>query len=75
MLLLTENMNYSEAGAFVGEDGRVLMRVTEFYVNEAHDKIDCSEVTSISIDEASTKKCHNYITVFADGYGVSHLHN
>jgi len=66
MLLLTKSMTYNEAGEFVGEDGRILTRVINHYVNEAHNKMDCSNVSIISIDETSTKKGHNYITVFAD---------
>ncbi|MGE8078364.1 hypothetical protein [Peribacillus loiseleuriae] len=37
-----------------------------YYVNQAIEVQDLSHVTMISTDETSTKKGHNYVTIFMD---------
>jgi len=66
ILLLTESMTYSETGNLIDEEDKRVFRVVKHYVKKAHDKLDCSNVTSIGVDETSKKKGHNYLTVVAN---------
>jgi transposase len=43
-----------------------LRRIVDYYVEKAYAEKDMSEVTSVGIDETSSKKGHKYITVFVD---------
>ncbi len=43
-----------------------IWRVVNHYVEEAREKEDYSEVKSTGIDETSSKRGHNYRTVFVD---------
>jgi transposase len=42
------------------------MRIVNYWVEEALEDVDLSEVKSIGIAETSSKKGHNYVTVVAD---------
>jgi transposase len=42
------------------------MRIVNHWVEEALEDVDLSEIKSIGIDETSSKKGHNYVTVVAD---------
>ena len=66
ILLLTDSMPYSEAGNLIDEEDKRVFRVVKYYVKKAHNKLDCSDVTSIGVDETSKKKGHNYFTVVAN---------
>lgn len=66
ILLLTDSMTYSEAGNLIDEEDKRVFRVVKYYVKKAHNKLDCSDVTSIGVDETSKKKGHNYFTVVAN---------
>lgn len=46
-------------------DNRI-MRIVSHYVTKARKTVDMSTVTTISLDETSKAKGHNYISVFAD---------
>jgi len=43
-----------------------LWRILSHYVEQAHSKLDMSQMESIGIDEFSKKSGHQYITVFGD---------
>jgi len=50
----------------VGEHDTRLWRVFHYYVQEAMDQLDLSSVKRIAIDETSSKRGHNYVTLFVD---------
>jgi transposase len=53
-------------GGIVSEYSDRLMRIINFYVTEAREKVDMSQVINVCIDETSTKRGHRYVTIFTD---------
>ncbi|HJJ47155.1 MAG TPA: ISL3 family transposase, partial [Methanocorpusculum sp.] len=66
ILLLAKQMTVSALGKYIDETDKRVFRVLRYYVKRAHEKQDCSVITSICVDETASKKGHNYITVFSD---------
>lgn len=64
-LEMAKTMPVSQVANFVGEHDTRLWNFIEYYVDEARKSVDLSEVESFGVDETS-KKGHNYITVFVD---------
>ena len=62
---LAKYMPVSDVAETVGENDTRLWRVVRHYVEEARAKADYSEVSKLGMDETS-KKGHNYITVFVN---------
>jgi len=62
---LTRQMPVAAVGRMVREHDTRLWRVIEAYVEEGRKHQDFSDVTGVGIDETSSKKGHQYITVFA----------
>ena len=50
----------------VGEYDTWIWRVPDHYVQEARSNEDFSEISSVGVDETSSAKGHNYISVFVD---------
>ncbi|MFZ3580502.1 ISL3 family transposase, partial [Virgibacillus sp. DJP39] len=50
----------------VGEHDTRLWRVFKYYVNQAMENIDLSNVTRIALDETSSRRGHKYVTLFVD---------
>ena len=66
IMLLSQNMQISQVGNVIGETDKRIWRVVEHYVAEARSNEDYSAVSTIGVDETSSKKGHKYITVVAD---------
>ena len=66
VMALAKEMPISQIGELVGEHDTRLWRIVRFHVARAHAKKDYSEVTEIGCDETSSRKGHQYVTVFAD---------
>ena len=66
IMSLVKQMPVKAAAALVGEQDTRLWRVLDHYVYCARDELDLSEVRRIGIDETSSKRGHNYISVFVD---------
>jgi transposase len=66
VLTLSRSMPVSEIAELVGEHDTLLWRVIRYYVSDAYTRKDMSGVTKVGIDETSTRKGHNYISVFVD---------
>jgi transposase len=66
MILVESEMPINKAAECVQETAPLIMRVVNHWVEEAFEDVDLSEVRSIGIDETSSKKGHNYVTVVAD---------
>lgn len=63
---LAKNMPVAAVSRYVREHDTRLWRIIKAYVNKARESEDFSDISSIGVDETSSKKGHNYITVFAD---------
>jgi len=66
IMLAKGGMPYSEMSRIVGEGDKRLRRIVDHYVEKAYKAKDLSAVTSVGIDETSSKKGHNYVTVVTD---------
>jgi transposase len=59
-------MSLAEAGRTLKVDARLVGRVINLYVQKAKEENPLKKVERLSVDETSTKKCHNYITDMTD---------
>jgi len=59
-------MTVNEIASLVGEHDTRLWRILNYYVEEARAKEDYSDVKNVGIDETSSKRGHNYVTLFVD---------
>lgn len=50
----------------LGEVDTTLWSVINHYLKQGINQIDCSSTRRVGVDETSTKKGHNYITIFTD---------
>ena len=66
VMTLAKEMPIVRIAELVGEQDTRLWRVVKHHVNLAYMQKDFSEVTKVAIDETSSKKGHNYVTVAAD---------
>lgn len=66
MMLVNEGMSLSAAGRTVEEDGRVIGRIMDWYVQEAINDQPLEQAKMVGIDEVSSKKGHNYLTILTD---------
>jgi len=66
VMALAKEMPISRIGEIVGEQDTRIWRIVRFHVNKAYAKKDFSSVEKVGCDETSSRKGHNYVTVFAD---------
>jgi transposase len=66
VMALAKEMPISRIGELVGEHDTRIWRIVRFHVNRAHGKKNYANVTKVGCDETSSRKGHNYVTVFAD---------
>lgn len=66
ILTLAKEMPISRIAKLVDEHDTRIWRIIHHYVREAYAKKDFSKLTQLGIDETSTRKGHNYISVFVD---------
>ena len=64
-IMMAHSQPMSQVGKILEEHDTRLWPMISKYVEKAHAAVDMSEVTVLGMDETS-KKGHNYITVFAD---------
>lgn len=65
-LALLREMPVSKAAGIIGETDQRMWRMLFAHVEAAYARLDLSELVWIGADEMSTRKGHNYLTVFAD---------
>lgn len=73
VLLLVKEQPVSVVARTLSVHDTLLWRMVSKYVERAREEVDLSEVACIGADETS-KKGHNYITVFADIKGKRVIH-
>ncbi len=66
MIEFCKVMPVNSLAKMVGENDTRIWRVIGHYVKEAREKQDFSKVISVGIDETSSKRGHNYVSVFVD---------
>ena len=66
VMALVKTMPVSRIGELVGEHDTRIWRIVRFHVERAYAKKDYAEVTQVGCDETSSRKGHNYVTIFAD---------
>ncbi len=66
MIELCKAMPVNTLAKLIGEHDTRIWRVIKHYVTEAREKENFSEVINVGIDETSSKRGHNYVSVFVD---------
>ena len=66
VMALAKEMPVSRIGELVGEQDTRIWRIVGFYVNRAHAKKSYGAVEKVGCDETSSRKGHNYVTIFAN---------
>jgi len=66
VMALAKEMPISRIGELVGEHDTRIWRIVHFHVDKAYAKKSYAGVTQVGCDETSSRKGHNYVTVFAN---------
>lgn len=66
VLTLAKEMPISQIAELVGEQDTRIWRIVRGYINRAYREKTFESTEKIGVDETSTRKGHNYVTVFAD---------
>ncbi|MBF0551705.1 MAG: transposase [Deltaproteobacteria bacterium] len=66
ILTLAKAMPVNSMAKIVGEHDTRLWRILNHYVEEARKGQDYSDVEQIGVDETSSKRGHNYVSIFVD---------
>lgn len=66
ILTLAKEMPVSQIAESIGEHDTKVWRIIQNYVKKAYQKQELNDVHKLGVDETSTRKGHNYVTVFAD---------
>ena len=69
IMALAKDMTVNAIAAFVGEHDTRLWRIIHHYVEKGRDAADHSDVEEVGFDETSSKKGHNYVSLFVDMSG------
>jgi transposase len=66
IMAMAKEMPVNAVARLVGEHDTRIWRILNHYVNKAREQQDYSQVSTVGVDETSSKRGHNYITVFVD---------
>jgi transposase len=66
VLALVQDMPVNAAARIVGEHDTLIWRIMRHYVNKARAAEDFSSVRQLGIDETSSKRGQNYVSLFVD---------
>jgi transposase len=66
VMMLAHEMPIAALARYVEENDTRLWKLINHYVLKAVSKLDLSEVKAVALDETSSKRGHNYVTVFID---------
>ena len=65
-MTMAKDMPMNAIARLLGEHDTRLWRILHYYVEKAIETQDLSHVTRIGTDETSSKRGHNYVTIFMD---------
>ena len=66
IMTLVRSTPVKTVAAFVNEHDTRLWRILHHYVDQSREKADHSGVTQVGVDETSSKRGHNYVSLFVD---------
>jgi transposase len=66
IMLLAPSMPVNQIADLVSEHDTRLWRVLLHHVKEAREQVDHSDVKQVGVDETSSKRGHNYVTIVVD---------
>ena len=66
IMTLVREMPVLTVARLIGESDTLLWRVIDHYVPEARTRVDMSDVHAVGVDETSSRRGHDYITLFVD---------
>ncbi len=66
MAIASSGMSLPKVGKLVGLDSRVIGRMIDYAVERGLQRSPLQQVKQLSIDETSSKKGHNYVTILSD---------
>ncbi len=66
IMTLVKSMPVKTIAAFINEHDTRLWRVLHHYVDSARDNADYFNVRQVGVDETSSKRGHNYVSLFVD---------
>lgn len=66
IMTLVKSMPVKTIAAFINEHDTRLWRVLHHYVDSARDNADYFKVRQVGVDETSSKRGHNYVSLFVD---------
>jgi len=66
LLTLCKEMPVAKVAELIGDHDTRIWRMLHHYIDKARSKVDHSSVTRIGMDETSSKRGHQYITLFCD---------
>ena len=65
-MAMAKSMPVKAIAAIIGEHDTRIWRIINHYVEQAREQEDYSAVTTVGVDETSSKRGHNYVTLFVD---------
>lgn len=66
IMTLAKAMPVKTIGSFVNEHDTRLWRIVHHYVDKGRSRADYSQVKNVGFDETSSKRGHNYVSLFVD---------
>jgi len=66
VMALAKEMPIKAIASFIDEHDTRLWRIIHHYVDDALEKADYSKVERVGLDETSSRRGHNYVTLFVD---------
>lgn len=66
VMTLAKAMPVKTVAEFVGEHDTGLWRIIHRYADQSRAEADCSEVSKVGFDETSSRRGHDYVSLFVD---------
>lgn len=66
ILTLCQSMPVNTVSRLIGETDQRIWRMIEHHVEEARQRLDLDDVTSVGMDETAVRKKHDYVSLFVD---------
>lgn len=65
-MVMVRSMPVKPIAVMVGEHDTRIWRILHHYVDQSCEREDYSAVSTVGLDETSTRRSHNYVTLFVD---------